>query len=290
MATTAGTTAGIPIRETSGVATPRAIRTLGVGQFLFAFLFVVWLLFWPEGGERFAWPVTPRLTAVFIGVSFILRTLLGLAIVRTREWWRLRWAVWGNYTFLGIILAATFWHVEEMSFSSQIVIAHVWILIYIFEPFILPFLGPFGPEAKAPIAAHEQRGPLLRGLQRLLVALFMVGASLAGLFFISPEFMTTRWPWELDPFNARIMAAWPGAVAVWAATLYFVRDWAEAKLAVLVFIVYGLALFVAFLLTLPLFDMARHNVWTYGSLPAVAALLLLYYYWRQERQAASLSG
>jgi hypothetical protein len=198
--------------------------------------------------------------------------------------------VWGNYTFLGIILAATFWHVEEMNFASAILIAHVWILIYIFEPFILPFLGPFGPEAKAPIAAHEQRGPLLRGLQRALVALFMVGVALAGLFFISPEFMTTRWPWELDPFNARIMAAWPGAVGVWAATLYFVRDWAEARLPVLVFIVYGFALFVAFLLTLPQFDMARHNVWTYGTLPLIAALTLLYYYWRQERQAAGRPG
>lgn len=288
MATTAGTAADLTFRETTGVETPPAIRNLGVGQFLFALLFVIWLLFWPEGGERFAWPITPRLTAVFIGASFILRTLLGLAIMRTREWWRLRWAVWGNYTFLGIILAATFWHVEEMNWSSDILIAHVWILIYIFEPFILPFLGPFGPAAKAPIAAAEQRGPLMRGLQRLLVVLFMVGASLAGLFFISPEFMTTRWPWELDPFNARIMAAWPGAVAIWAATLYFVRDWAEAKLAVQAFIAYGLALFVAFLLTLPLFDLERNNVWTYGLLPFIAALLLLYYYVRQERQAATL--
>lgn len=289
MATTI-TTAVIPARESAGVETPRAIRNLGVGQFLFALLFVIWLLFWPEGGERFAWPITPRLTAVFIGTSFILRTLLGVAIMRTREWWRLRWVVWGNYLFLGIILGATFWHVEEMSWSNELVVAHVWILIYIFEPFILPFLGPFGAEAKAPIAAEDRRGPLMRGLQRLLVVLFMVGASLAGLFFISPEFMTTRWPWELDPFNARIMAAWPGAVAVWAATLYFVRDWAEAKLAIQVFIVYGVALFVAFLLTLPLFDLERNNVWTYGLLPVIGAMLLLYYYVRQERQAASLSA
>lgn len=289
MATTI-TTAVIPARESAGVETPRAIRNLGVGQFLFALLFVIWLLFWPEGGERFAWPITPRLTAVFIGTSFILRTLLGVAIMRTPEWWRLRWVVWGNYLFLGIILGATFWHVEEMSWSNELVVAHVWILIYIFEPFILPFLGPFGAEAKAPIAAEDRRGPLMRGLQRLLVVLFMVGASLAGLFFISPEFMTTRWPWELDPFNARIMAAWPGAVAVWAATLYFVRDWAEAKLAIQVFIVYGVALFVAFLLTLPLFDLERNNVWTYGLLPVIGAMLLLYYYVRQERQAASLSA
>lgn len=290
MATTVTSIRDDGVAATAGVETPRAIRNLGIGQFAFATLFVIWLLFWPGGGERFAWPVTPRLTAVFIGTSFILRAFLGLSIIRTSEWYRLRWVVWGNYIFLGIILAATFWHVAELNWQSDILIAHIWILIYIFEPFILPFLSPFSQEAKAPIPAEAARGPLMLGLKRTLIVLVMVGATLAGLFFINPEFMTTRWPFPVDPFNARIMAAWPGAVAVWAGTLYFVRDWAEAKLAIQGFILYGAALFIAWVITLPQYDMGRNNVWTYGIFTGVATLILVYYYWRHERQSEPVSA
>lgn len=290
MATTVTTIRDEPLDTATGVETPRAIRNLGIGQFAFATLFVIWLLFWPDGGERFAWPVTPRLTAVFIGTSFILRAFLGLSIVRTREWYRLRWVVWGNYLFLAIILIATFWHVAEMSWSSDILIAHIWILIYIFEPLILPFLGPFDKAANAAIPADAMRGPLMVGLKRTLIALVMVGATLAGLFFISPEFMTTRWPFPVDPFNARIIAAWPGAVALWAATLYFVRDWAEAKIAIQGFILYGAALFTAWVITLPQYDMARNNVWTYGIFTGVATLILVYYYWQHERRGEPASA
>lgn len=267
------------------VLTPRAVRTLGIGQFAFAAFFVIWLLFIPDGGPTFAWPVTPRLTAVFIGTSFILRAFLGLQIIRTRHWYKLRWVVWGNYTFLGVILLATFWHVAEMNWEGNILLAHVWILIYIFEPLVLPFLGPYGEETKAPLPEHLRAGPLLPGLRRVFVALVMVFTTIAGLFIINPEFMTTRWSWPLDPFNARIMAAWPAAVAVWAGTMYFVRDWAEIKMAVQGLILYGAALFAAWIISFPLIDRSRHNVFTYGAIIGVAALLLLYYYWQQERQA-----
>lgn len=275
----------VEVSEEGVALTPRSIRALGVGQFLFAALFVVWLLFLPDGGPTFAWPVTPRLTAVFIGTSFILRAFLGLSIIRERYWYRLRWVVWGNYTFLAIILLATFWHVAEMNWTTNIVLAHVWILIYIFEPLILPFLGPFGEAASAPLPDHLRKGPILPGLRRVFVAMVMLGITLGGLFVISPEFMTTRWPWPLDPFNARVMAAWPSAVAVWAGTMYFAEDWAEIKLAMQGLLLYGIALFGAYVITFSQFDRSRHNVFTYGIVVLVAALLVLYYYWRHETRA-----
>ncbi len=265
-------------------STPRSIRSLGIGQFLFAAGFVLWLLFLPNGGENFAWPVVPSLTTVFVGTSFILRTFLGFMIIRTQQWYRLRWVVWGNYMFLAIILISTFWHIAEMNWTSNIILAHVWVVIYVFEPLVLPFLGPFDEASKAPVPAELSEGEIPLGLRRVLIGTLMVTATMAGLLFISPEFMNTRWPWPLDPFNARIMAAWPAGIAVWAGTMALSKDWVEIKMGIQGFILYGGALFVAWLVTFPQYDLTRNNVWTYGIVTPVITALLAYYYWRKESE------
>jgi hypothetical protein len=92
------------------VTIPRSLRTLSIGQFTLASIFALWLLFLPNGGPTFAWPVEPRLTAVFIGTSFLLRVLVGVRIFLAKDWFRLRWVVLGNYAFLAVILITTFWH------------------------------------------------------------------------------------------------------------------------------------------------------------------------------------
>jgi hypothetical protein len=109
-----------------------------------------------------------------------------------------------------------------------------------------------------------------------------MGVTVAGLLLINPAFTNTRWPWPLDPFNARIMAAWPAACAVWAATMYFGKDWAEIKMGVQTLVVYTTALFVVWLVTLSQYDPARKNIVTFGVVTGAAAALLIFFYWRQE--------
>jgi hypothetical protein len=270
-------------------AIPNSLRTVSIGQFSLAFFFLLWLLFLPNGGPTFAWPVVPRLTAVFIGTSFLLRTFMGISILRAQDWYRLRWIVWGNYTFLTVILVATFWHINEMNWKVNILLAHIWVLIYIFEPLVLPFLGPYGPETAAPVPAEKSEGPVLQGLRRVLITVVMITTTFAGLLFINPQFLDTRWPWPLDPFNARIMAAWPAGVAMWCATMAFAKDWAEIKLGIQAMLLYNAALFVAWLVTLPQYDMTRHNVWTYGLGTGAMAIAFAFYYWRQEQQRTTRS-
>jgi hypothetical protein len=273
------------------IAIPRSLRILSVGQFSLAFIFSLWLLVLPNGGPTFAWPVAPRLSAVFIGTSFLLRVFIGLSILRAKDWYRLRWVIKGNYAFLTVILIATFWHAAEMNWKTNILLAHIWIIVYVFEPLVLPFLGPFGAEGAAPVPPENSEGPILDGLRRVLIANVMVGTTIAGLLFINPQFTNTRWPWLLDPFNARIMAAWPAAVAMWCATLALAKDWAEIKMGVLAMILYGGALFAGWLVTLSQYDMTRPNIYTYGFIVGALPILLAFYYWRQEqKRAAGLSG
>jgi len=262
---------------------PRSIINVGIVQFGLAAAFVIWLLFFPDTGGNFAWPVVPRLTAMFIGTSFILRAFLGYHLWREKYWYRLRWIVWGNFAFLTVIFLATFWHIGEMNWGSNIWVAHIWVIAYIVEPLILPFVEPHGEAAEAPLPPDLQEGPVSPGLRGIFVAVVIVGTTIAGLLFINPEFMDSRWPWPLDPFDARIMAAWPAACALWAATMYFQKDWAEIKMGVQSLVVYSGSLFVVWAITFGQYDPARHNRWAYGLLTGAFSLVLVYFYRRHEQ-------
>jgi hypothetical protein len=105
----------------------------------------------------------------------------------------------------------------------------------------------------------------------------------SALLFITPEFANTRWPWELDPFNARIAAAFPMLAALWAARIYFMDDWAEAKLGVRGLLIMGSAYIVAFFVYLPRYDFTRKNGVAYIVLLTVYTAIIAYFYWRQEQ-------
>jgi hypothetical protein len=259
---------------------------VGLLAFLLATAFV-FLLLRPGGGEDFAWPVTPRTSAIFIGVSFMLRSLVGLLLWRVHDWYRLRWFVLGNYAFLAVIFLATFWHIEDMNWQRSILLAHVWVIAYVAEPLLLPYLQPRKDRLGDPLPSGRSEGPVLPGLRNTLIATLVVSATITALLFINPEFTTTRWPWPITPFDARIMAAWPAAWAVWAGTMAFATDWAEIRLgiAAMAFHAGALAIAWATLWATGQWDLSRHNVYTSGLLVAVAAVALLYHYWRQTNRS-----
>ena len=121
---------------------PSSINGVGIVQFFLAAAFVVWLIIWPDTGVNFAWPIHPRLTAMFIGTGFILRVFLGYHLWREKFWYRLRWIKWGNFVFLGVLFIATFWHLNEMNWKPNIGVAHIWVVAYIVEPLILTLIEP----------------------------------------------------------------------------------------------------------------------------------------------------
>jgi hypothetical protein len=112
---------------------------------------------------------------------------------------------------------------------------------------------------------------------------FVAGVTVGLLLFINPEFMDTRWPWPLDPFDARIMAAFPILVGLWALYGHLATDWAEVKPGVLGSLLFTGALFVVWLYNLPNYDPNRKNIVEFGIITAGFTLLLGYYTYRQER-------
>ena len=68
--------------------------------------------------------------------------------------------------------------------------------------------------------------------------LLMHGLLLIG----NPEFATKRWAWELNPLDARIVAAWSMGWAFWFGTMARAADWDEIRTGIRLGIVNGVAL------------------------------------------------
>lgn len=262
---------------------PRSITLIGIVQVLLAASFVIWLAFFPSRGSDFAWAISPTFSAIFIGTGFIARTYIGFFLGKEKYWPKLRWQVAANYAFLVVIFLATYWHIDRMNWKSSLLVAHIWVIAYTVEPIMLFLLEPRSAEARAALPDELQRGPILSGLKMVVAAGMVAGVTFASLAFINPVFLDTRWPWALDPFDARIMAAFLALASLWCLTIYFAQDWAEVRLAAGGLILYTVSNFIAWLVMLPKFDMARKNAYTYGLSFGLFTILLAYFYWKQER-------
>jgi hypothetical protein len=205
--------------------------------------FAVWMFFFPDSiPEKFAWDVHPRMSQLFIGAGYVFRTAFFLSVAFGRDWTKLRWMFWGNLAFTGTLLLATFWHADEFNWDpSQTIVGHLWLILYIFEPVTMLYMVP-RDVWRRPLATIG--GPIWRPFRWFLIATTGLLLSDGLLLVINPEFAANRWPWELNPLDARIMAAWFLGWAVWSGTMAFARDWIEIRLPAALFILLGAALTV----------------------------------------------
>jgi len=263
-----------------GTRTQRLWGLLGAAA---AAWFAVWMLFFPQYvTDFFAWDVQPRFAQVFIGAGYIFRTAFFLNVAFEKDWLRLRWIVWGNLVFTGILLFATYWHAQEFIWNPfQSPLAHIWIVLYIFEPVVMLYVLPPGIlRAAAPATG----GPILLPFRRYLVFVTGILLMFGLLLLLNPEFASARWPWELNELDARIFAAWPLGWAVWCGTMAFATDWDEVRMPARLFILNGLALVAVAIVFRDEFLPGRGSV--IGFIVAVTLLTIgmLVFHLMQERR------
>jgi hypothetical protein len=277
---------------------PKGFNNVGIIQCFLALFFVLWFLIMPQNGKYFAWPVIPEMTALFLGAGFILRSYFGYHLWRDKYWYTIRWSLYGDYAFLSVLFISTWWHISEMNWHLEgvsdslrlfsLVIVHVWLLAYTFEPLTVFLLHPRDAEANAPVPTNLSEGELQMPLKSALLAIFYIGTAMWALFFFTPAFANTRWAWELNAFDSRIMSAWFAGSAVWSITMYFMKDWAEVKTGVraLTFLILGwLGVWIIGSSHYPLNNtkIAGQQGLTYAIALTIIAVWLLYAYWRQEQ-------
>jgi len=244
--------------------------------------FAIWFLFFPQYiRQYFAWDIEPRFAQVFIGAGYVFRTAFFLNVAIWPSWERFRWIFWGNLAFTGTLLLATFWHADKIRWGT--VIGHAWLILYVTEPAVMIYFA-IGRRLRS--APSPNAVPMRLGFVRYLILEAAVLATFGALLVINPEFAGRRWPWELNPLDARIIAAWFWGWAVWTGTMAFARDWMEIRAAAALNILNGVALLTASLASFPLFQSPR----TGGYLVTLAAMtgLMALFSWRQEQTRAAL--
>ena len=237
---------GILDRLTAIVAAWPHRAIWGFGGAAFAALFAFWMLFTPWPMELFAWNVHPRLAQAFIGAGYVFRTLFFLNAATETDWRRLRWIVGGNLAFTGTLLLATYWHMGEFHWDILHVtpFAHIWLILYVFEPVVMLYLIPRGTFALPPTGTGGPIHPLFRAF---LIGTAMLLLTNGLMLVINPEFAAVRWPWDMkdNGLDARIMAAWFLGWAVWSGSMARARDWDEIRTPARLFVVNAAAVFVA---------------------------------------------
>ena len=263
----------------------------GYGGAAFAALFAFWMLFLPWPMEIFAWDVRPRLAQAFIGGGYIFRTAFFLFAASESDWRKLRWIVWGNLAFTGTLLLATYWHMGEFHWDIEHVtpFAHIWLILYVFEPVVMLYLIPRGTFALPPTRTGGPIHPLFRAF---LIGTTMVLLSNGLMLVINPEFAAERWPWDIkdNGLDARIVAAWFLGWAVWCGTMAKARDWDEIRSAARLFVLAGAAIFVALALNGSGFrnDEIDTPEGLLGGL-AILTILMAGFHVLQERRRPSLA-
>jgi hypothetical protein len=245
--------------------------------------FGTWLLFFPQlVPGLFAWDVMPRYAQAFIGAGYVFRTAFFLNAAREGNWFRLRWIVFGNLVFTGTLLFATYWHIDQFHFNpTQTLLGHIWLVLYIFEPLTMLYLIPRGIlGAVAPVSGGPLH-PVFKGFLVLAAGLLLMDGL---VLLINPEFAAKRWPWELNPLDARIASAWVLGWAVWTATMAFARDWDEIRRAVQLAGLTMVALLVTVVVFRDEFLPGRGTVNAYAGGLVVLLVLLAGFYVLQERR------
>lgn len=245
--------------------------------------FAVWMLFFPQFvPTHFAWDVEPRFAQVFIGAGYIFRTAFFLNAAFEKNWLRLRWMVWGNLVFTGILLFATYWHAKEFLWNPfQSPVAHLWIVLYIFEPVVMLYVLPPGILR---VAAPSTGGPILLLFRRYLVLLTGTLLMFGLLPFMNPEFVAARWPWELNGLDARIASAWFLGWAAWCGTMAFAADWDEIRTPARLFVLHGVVLTAVAVAFRGEFITGRGSGTAFTVGVAAMTILMAGFHWLQERR------
>lgn len=261
------------------VPIPRGLRPWAAAGVLLAATFAVWMFFFPRFiPTHFAWVAEPRLAQVFIGAGYVFRTFFFLQFILARNWLHVRWTLWGNLAFTGTLLLATLWHADEMNW--RFLVAHLWIVFYTFEPITMIFAAPWSDEARH---AHlSSGGPILPWFRRFIILFVGVMFLMGALLIINPEWLDLRWAWDLNGFDARIIAAWFMGWAVWAGTIAFAHDWDEVRLAGALAVLWGAVVCLTLLLFRSEFDFGRAPTMGYAGIAVLFTAGFAFFVWRQE--------
>ena len=231
----------------------------------------IMLYFFPNRtGELFAWPITPTMTAMMLGATYLGGAYFFTRVVLARQWHHVKLGFLPVTAFAGVLGIATVLHWDR--FTHGHIAFHIWALLYFAVPFVLPVVWYRNNRAVAPQAGLT---PLPQTLRLVFGGLGGVLSVVSLLMLVVPTLLIPTWPWALTPLTTRVMAAMfalTGLVCLgisvdgrWQAVRYILH----AQIIAIIFIL------LAAVRAWPQFDWSRPVSWLFvGGLSFVLVVAL----------------
>ena len=228
--------------------------------------------------ETFAWTIEPPLTAAFIGAGYAAGFVLVVLCLRDPVWAHSRVPVLTIFVFVVLTLTATLLHINRMHFDDDFggldllarAAAWFWLAVYIVVPVAMAIL--IVVQERAPGDDPPPRHPVPVVLRIALAvesaALLVVGA----LIYIRPTSVTSVWPWPMQPFTARIVAAWLLAFGLATALAAVAGDLRRLRTAAIAYTVFGVLVLVAVARFPDTLDWGEPDTWVFLGMAGAVVL------------------
>jgi hypothetical protein len=171
-------------------------------------LTVAWVMLWifPEhSGALFSWPVTPTMSAMMLGATYLGGAWFFGRVLVARQWHSVTLGFLPVSTFAGVLGLSTILHWDKFTQGHPSFI--LWAILYFTLPVIIPIVW-WRNARRDPGRAVDPAAATISGPLRLAVGGFgLVLATVSAILVIAPDLLIPTWPWTLTPLTARVLGA-----------------------------------------------------------------------------------
>jgi len=202
----------------------------GVAAVVALVLLTAWAILYllpTQTGSLFAWPITPAMTAMFMGAAYGAGAYFFIRVVLARRWHHVAHYFPGITVFTWMLGIATVRHWDAftgMPFSLECLLepddfrgpplaVYTWVVLYATTPFIVPLL--WLRSRRLGTGGADPGDRIVAGPVRAIVALVGAALVLGGFgLFLFPTTLLPYWPWQLTPLTAQVVGAFLTAPGV----------------------------------------------------------------------------
>jgi hypothetical protein len=163
-----------------------------------------------------AWNIANPRSSILIGAVYVAAIVYILLVLRENDWLQVRYRLGAFIVFSLVLLGATAVHWE--SFKAYHPATLAWLAFYYSAPLLIPLISRLQIE---PAGSAAITGPqITRGWRVWLIARGIFYSLLALLIFIFADWISTIWPWAIEPLDLRVFIAqvaiigWEGFAAL----------------------------------------------------------------------------
>jgi hypothetical protein len=256
-------------------------RVVAVIVVPFLWLAFLILFFYPDSsGVRFAWPIKPHMTALYMGAGYLGGSWLFINAIFGKRWHRIQGGFLPITTFTWFMMIATFIYWDRFVHENLGFI--LWLILYVVTPFLVPVIwflnrktDPKEPEENdVVISSTVRRIPKL--FSALLLIFIVVG-------IVNPNLIIQIWPWKLSPLTELVICGWISLLGVGAFVMSNETRWSGWKVPLESIAVWHVLVLIGAVMNISDFTNGLVNWYMVLVLAMLAVILALYLSMESQR-------